>query len=286
MREKTLALLEQFKSQDSLPSLPTQIIRILEETSRSSSMDYNIIELIQYDPSMAMRVLKLANSPLYGYSGEIGSLQQAAGLLGPDALKNIILTTPILERYYDAERAALDLDFPVFWLHMQLKAAIAGRIARLRGQMEVDVCFTAGLIHETGKLALAIRAPALMKKIMTHAKDHNLFLTQAGVSVAEFSHLDIAVHLAEAGRLPKRLSQSLAVCDYDANADFASAIGAVVRLANYYAWRLGYPDGIEVKGPDKPLTAIAALEISEQNFDSWEEPLRVLAAETVEFLDY
>ncbi len=282
----TLALLEQFESLESLPSLPTQIIRILEETSRSSSMDYNIIELIQYDPSMAMRVLKLANSPLYGYSGEIGSLQQAAGLLGPDALKNIILTTPILERYYDAERAALDIDFPSFWLHMQLKAAFAGRIARLRGQMEVDVCFTAGMIHETGKLALAIRAPALMKKIMMHAKDQNMTLAQAGKSVAGFSHLDIAVHIAEEWGFPKRLSQALAVCDYENNADFSSAIGAVVAVSNYYVWRMGYPDSIEIKGPNKPLAAIESLELSEQIVDSWEEQMRLLGAESVEFLGY
>jgi HD-like signal output (HDOD) protein len=46
---------------------------------------------------MALSVLKVANSPVYGYSGEISSLQQAAGLLGPGTIKNIILLTPILE---------------------------------------------------------------------------------------------------------------------------------------------------------------------------------------------
>ncbi|MEC8957094.1 MAG: HDOD domain-containing protein, partial [Nitrospinota bacterium] len=90
--------LEWFRSVKNLPSPPEQINNVLVAISSSSSIDYNIVEIIQYDPSMVLNVLKVANSSLYGYSAKISSLQQAADLLGTGTIKDIILRTPILER--------------------------------------------------------------------------------------------------------------------------------------------------------------------------------------------
>ena len=85
----TSLTLDRFRSLKYLPSLPEQIDNVLIATGTSSSMDYSIVEMIQYDPAMALAVLKVANTPIYGYPGQISSLQQAAGLLGPGAIKNI-----------------------------------------------------------------------------------------------------------------------------------------------------------------------------------------------------
>ena len=86
--------LEWLRLVKSLPSPPEQINHVLVAIDSSSSVDYNIVEIIQYDPSMALSVLKVANSPLYGYSTKISSLQQAADLLGTGTIKDIILRTP------------------------------------------------------------------------------------------------------------------------------------------------------------------------------------------------
>ena len=73
----TSLTLDQFRSLKHLPSLPEQIDNVLMATGTSSSMDYSIVEMIQYDPAMAMAVLEVANTPIYGYPGQIPSLQQA-----------------------------------------------------------------------------------------------------------------------------------------------------------------------------------------------------------------
>ena len=91
--------LDWFRTIKSLPSLPVQMNSVFVATGSTSSMDYNLVEIIQYDPSMALSVLKVANSPVYGCSNKISSLQQAAGILGPGTIKNIIFRTPILEQY-------------------------------------------------------------------------------------------------------------------------------------------------------------------------------------------
>ena len=103
--------LDWFRTIKNLPSLPEQINSLLVATGSTSSMDYNIAEIIQYDPSLALSVLKFANSSVYGYSGKISSLQQAAGLLGPGTIKNIILRTPILGRHLTNRQNDTPIDF-------------------------------------------------------------------------------------------------------------------------------------------------------------------------------
>ena len=110
--------LDWFRTIKSLPSLPEQINSVLVATGSTSSMDYNIVEIIQYDPSMALSVLKVANSHVYGCSDEISSLQQAASLLGPGAIKNIILRTPILERYLTTHQDNTQIGFSLSLIHI------------------------------------------------------------------------------------------------------------------------------------------------------------------------
>ncbi|MCH7622489.1 MAG: HDOD domain-containing protein, partial [Nitrospinae bacterium] len=116
---------DEFVTAEGLPSLPGQILNILDELGRTSAMDYTVLQKIQYDPAIALSVLKAANSPLYGYASRISSLQQAAGLLGPGAIRNIVLTTPILERYQDNGGLHSPLDHSRLWLHMTVTAALA-----------------------------------------------------------------------------------------------------------------------------------------------------------------
>ena len=152
--------LDWFRTIKNLPSLPEQINSLLVATGSTSSMDYNIVEIIQYDPSMALSVLKVANSPVYGYSGKISSLQQAAGLLEPGTIKNIILRTPILGRHLTNR----PIDFSDLWVHCGATASLSGDLGRLIGGLELDVCFTAGLIHDAGIIALSAYYPKELAK--------------------------------------------------------------------------------------------------------------------------
>ena len=156
--------LDWFRTIKNLPSLPEQINSLLVATGSTSSMDYNIAEIIQYDPSMALSVLKFANSPVYGYSGKISSLQQAAGLLEPGTIKNIILRTPILGRHLTNRQNDTPIDFSDLWVHCGATASLSGDLGRLIGGLESDVCFTAGLIHDAGIIALSAYYPKELAK--------------------------------------------------------------------------------------------------------------------------
>jgi HD-like signal output (HDOD) protein len=270
----TSLTLDPFRSLKYLPSLPEQVENVLRATGTSSSMDYSIVEMIQYDPSMAMAVLKVANTPIYGYPGQISSLQQAAGLLGPGAIKNIILRIPILERYSGQPSEALSLDYLQLWIHSGVTAAICGGLGRLIGGMESDVSFTTGLIHEVGTIALSVHDPVAFNKAQDFAEKNQVGLIEAEKQVLGFSHLDIAGEMMKEWGFPLQLCQVILQCANPEKNNMNWELASIVALAKSFATEWGFPSSIKNTASIERDNLLALLGISEKKLREWEPELK------------
>ncbi|OGW14317.1 MAG: hypothetical protein A3K09_00865 [Nitrospinae bacterium RIFCSPLOWO2_12_FULL_47_7] len=269
--------LDGFKGLDSLPSLPSQMLNVLEELGRTSAMDYNIVQIIQYDASIACQVLKVANSPLYGYQGEIASLQQASGLLGPGVIKNSILTTPVLELF--SENSLRKIDYNRIWLHSAVTGAIAGCLGKFVRDMESDVCFTAGLIHDIGKIALAVHHSSVFRDVLDLVEKEKISLVEAEQKILGFCHSDIASAISAQWGLPSALVKALGNCSRPIFVKTSDKLSALIQLAKFLAVAWGYPDGMESHFPCQYDDVISVLGISKEKLDIWKP-------EMVEYADY
>jgi HD-like signal output (HDOD) protein len=229
---------------EGLPSFPDQLNKVLDMIGRTSAMDYNIVTMIQYDPAIASRVLKVANTPLYGYEGEITSLQQAAGLLGPGVIKNIILTTPILELSQN-NHGGSHIDYYKLWLHMSVTGSIAGGLATIFGNLESDVCFTAGLIHDIGKIALIVSCPELVAEARKESAETKKPFLEIFKKIAGYSFIDIGVELAVSWGYPQKLIKVLRQFHFVDEVDKPDKLALVIYLAKYLANSWGHKDEIE-----------------------------------------
>lgn len=265
---------DDFVTAEGLPSLPGQILNILDELCRTSVMDYTILQKIQYDPAIALSVLKTANSPLYGYASRISSLQQAAGLLGPGAIRNIVLTTPILERYQANGGSHPLLEHSKLWLHMTVTAALAGGLGRCMGHTETDVYFTAGLIHGVGKIALSVYRPCALLEWMQLAEDEQLPLIAIEKRTLGFTHVDIGVKMVETYGFPEPLISVLRNCYAFGNDEITDPLAGVVCLAKGLATSWGFDDGIEPAVPNGLSKLFSLLKISEKDMEEWTPQLR------------
>lgn len=273
----TSLTLDRFRSLKNLPSLPEQIENVLMATGTSSSMDYSIVEMIQYDPAMAMAVLKVANTPIYGYPGKISSLQQAAGLLGPGAIKNIILRTPIIERFSDKSLEALPIDYLQLWIHSGITAAISGGLGRFIGGMESDVSFTSGLIHDAGVIALTVYFPTAFANVHDFMYQNQVDLIEAEKQMLGFSHLEVAAEMIDAWGLPPQLSQVILQCAAPEKNKANWEIAAVVALAKSLACEWGFPSGLKGFIVTERENLLDLLGISEKELQQWEPELKKYA---------
>jgi len=264
--------IDDFVTAEGLPSLPGQILNILDELGRTSALDYTILQKIQYDPAIALSVLKVANSPLYGYASRISSLQQAGGLLGPGAIRNIVLTTPILERYQDNNGPPFD--HTRLWLHLTVTAALASSLGRCMGHSETDVYFTAGLIQGIGKIALSAYHPHAVLEWMQLAEGQQLSLLEIEKRRLGFTHVDIGVKLAETCGLPNQLISVLKNCHASEYNEITDQMSGVVCLAKNLADSWGFADGIESAVPVGMNKLFALLNISARDMEEWTPQLR------------
>jgi len=222
-----------------------------------------------------MAVLKVANTPIYGYPGQISSLQQAAGLLGPGMIKNIILRIPILERF--SGETALPVDYLQLWIHSGITAAISGGLGRLIGGMESDVSFTCGLIHDAGAIALSVYFPAAFSEAQDFADKNQVGLIEAEQQVLGFSHLEVAGEMMEAWGFPLQLSQVILQCVKPEKNNMNSELSGIVALAKSLACEWGFPSGLKGVTSIEQDSLLDLLGVSAKKLGQWEPELKKYA---------
>ncbi len=270
---------------DSLPSIPTQMAGVLEEVGKTSAMDYNIVKMIQYDPAIACRVLKLANAPLYGYPSRIASLQQASGLLGPGAIKNMILTTPVLERFNREGYLESEIDFNKLWLHSSIVAILSKNLSSHFSNLEADVAFTNGLIHDIGKIALAVVQPMVMKETVQCAQTKGWRLKEAEENMLGISHSKIGALLGAKWGFPNLLIEVLEQGFIAEQGEVSDSLTAVIHLARYLAFKWGFGDGLEPENPVCALKVFSFLDIADADINQWEPELTAVIESVLQTLD-
>ena len=144
-----------------LPSMPEIYLRVSELLEDDSSSLEQIADTVQNDPAITGRVLKMVNSSFYGLPSQISSVAQAVRLLGRERLRHILLGSVLRGVFIEHDNPAFSmLDF---WQHSIKTAIIARELAVYVEQIaEPEAMFTAGLLHDIGKLLLINRFPERM----------------------------------------------------------------------------------------------------------------------------
>ena len=271
--------IEEFKKLESLPSFPQQIMKVLDRLGLTSSLDYNVLKMIQFDPTMAGRILRMANLPLYGYSGRVDSVQQASGLLGPSVIKSIILTTPILERFgNNGYHPSNDLNFQKVWTHSMATGIIAGGLAERWDPLNANFLCTAGLIFDIGKIALMVQYPKEMREVYKTRKKKKIRLAQAELETLGLSHSEVAREIARSWNFPKHL---IGVLGSDPLVEDLKVIGknsALVGLAKILASSWGYEDDWEGPPPTHFDALLYSVQRNQNDIKAMEEDLRKFVA--------
>ena len=266
--------IDRFKKLDNIPSIPSQVSKVLDGVEGILAMDGDIIEMIHYDPPIALEVLKQANSPLYGHSSQIFSLQQAAELLGIGAIKNVILTTSIYERFEDHQTPVIELELTKLWIHSAVTASAAGGIGAMVDDLDPDVCFTVGLIKDCGLIALAMHYSESINDIMKCQANDKISLFEAEQKVIGITHAEIGASMLENWGLPKELSETIKNCCETENGNPGSKLSGVIGLAKFLAvsWGYGCENQNGLNMDVNPL--LEAVNLSMKEFSGCEELLR------------
>jgi HD-like signal output (HDOD) protein/CheY-like chemotaxis protein len=212
-----------------LPTLPGLYHRVTEELRRPCASIETIGKIIGEDLAMSAKILQLSNSAFLGLAHRVSSPSQAATLIGIESLKTLVLVSHLFEEYRDAGVPARSVN--AVWTHGTNISVFAYRIVQAEGGTSEDkeVAYTAGLLHDIGKLVLAIGLDEPSKALCTRAREGGLSDHEAEREVLRTTHAEIGAYLLGLWGLPDRIVEATAFhhCPEDCRIETFAPLDAI-----------------------------------------------------------
>lgn len=219
--------------------------------------------LLNTDPALASRVLKVANSAYYGMSGNVSSLHMAATLLGSGTLMQILLmvgNAKALGRSLDG----YGLGSGQLWRHSLAVAVCSGLIEKKQPGSDEEEAFFAGLMHDSGKIILDSYVLERKDLFTRYASLTRESLSAVEQKILGFTHGEIGYELCRKWNLPDHMAT--AIRDHHLpGASENNRLAHVIHLANRMADRAL---GTATKTPTLPKSSLSILNITETEVEA------------------
>jgi putative nucleotidyltransferase with HDIG domain len=245
---------------DDLPSLPAVVMELLNSIDQED-VDISVLaKKVSHDQALTAKTLRLANSSLYGLQVKVTTIQQAITFLGFQTTRNLITAAAVTGCF--AERACAGFDHKAFWRHSIASAACAKVLAR-QMRFNQDYAFTAGLLHDIGRLVLVASFPRQYELAIAHRDAHDIHMIAAERAVLGIDHVDAGMALAEHWNFSDTMRLAIAH-HHNPAAPGAGFLAAIVHVADAIAHALDLaqlPDGLV---PPVSTVAWTALGLDEE----------------------
>lgn len=213
-----------------LISLPEVFFRLNELVNDPRSTVKDICRVLETDTALTARLLKIVNSPLYGFASRIDTISRAITVVGTQELRDLALATSVTKAFAGLPTGLLTMDD--FWQHSLYTAIVARALARQRRLLNTERFFVAGLLHDVGALILFRKVPELARAALVRVQGTILPLWEAERQVMGFDHACVGAELLSTWKLPASLCEAVAFHHTPLEAPTAPLEAAIVHLAN------------------------------------------------------
>ena len=258
-----------------VPSLPALYVAVTEALRSSDSSITDIGNLIAQDMGMSAKVLQLVNSAFFGLSNRVSSPRQAVLLIGIENLKALVLSVQV----FSDLGGHLTRELGFLWNHSMSTASFAKAIARveLSSSGVREDAFTAGLLHDVGRLVLASAFGAEYREVLKRAAEPGVLLASCEGDAFGCTHNGVGAYLLGLWGLTDSIVEAVAWHHQPVHAQpnsFSALIA--VHAADYYDNQMHvHPFSNETSGMDEALLDQIGLQ---RQLPSWEKACRELAS--------
>ncbi len=220
---------------DLLPSMPAVRAELLRCLTQDDPDLPTVARLVMGDQVIAAKVLRVANSSFFGLSTQVESVTQAVTLLGFSGLQSVALASVVMDTFQPHPQTAW-FAHNTYWRHSMATATCAQMLAgRLR--MNESTAFTAGLLHDMGRLVMLVCYPGPYRSVCDWSQTHDVPMMDAEMHVLGFDHCHAGGVLAQAWHLPPVIAQSMAL-HHRTHDPEAGAMAKLVHVADALAHAL------------------------------------------------
>ncbi len=225
---------------DRMPAFPKSVQKILELSRNINCAPKELIMVIEKDPVMTIKILKVLNSVYYSLPSKITSVSRAVVYIGINTVKNLALSFAAVGMLPSRNVAGFDIDR--YLQHSLVTAGIARQLAQKHGNGQVDPmdCYVAGLLHDFGKVVFAQFMAAEFQEVLQKSSDrplHEIESESIGVN-----HAVVGAMLIQRWNFPETLVEC--VRDHHENPVMDNPMSECLFLADTIAKRAAEVEGL------------------------------------------
>lgn len=212
-----------------LRPFPIVVSRLIAACGDEDVTANQISQIISVDPALAVNLLKIANSPIYGHAGQISSVQHATVIIGLRALKNLAVSAAVGD-VFGAGNPTTQKARQRLWQHALACGSIAQTLAAVTGAALPDEAFLSGVVHDVGKLFLADHRPVEYLEMLSNPSADSL--VELETQLFGVAHTFVGGECSHAWGLSDEISDVICFHHQPDESDFGGNLVTLVSIAN------------------------------------------------------
>ncbi|MFP4212646.1 MAG: HDOD domain-containing protein [Desulfohalobiaceae bacterium] len=218
-----------------LPTLPKVLQEVSKLVEDESSSPEQIAKVISKDQVLSAKVLRMVNSPIYGFPRRINTVQHALVLLGLNVINGLIISTSVFE--------IMTKSMVGLWEHSLGCALCCSSLASEAGFKDPEEYAVTGLLHDIGKVVEAVQLPEAKAEVERRVAEEDLSYLEAEKKELGFGHDRVNAWLADHWNLPLNIREGLAYHHRPLSAQFYPNTAHVVHIGDFLVRSLDIGNG-------------------------------------------
>jgi HD-like signal output (HDOD) protein len=254
-----------------LPPLPQALQRLMEIMHSEIASAKELESLIKYDQSLSAKILRIANSAFYGMRSQVTTLSRAIMTIGYIKARNLCLCTLLME-YFADKRSINHLQRELYWKHAFATARIAAEMANKRPWVSKEEAYILGLLHDLGRIIMAIHFQEHYRAIRNLAENRKLPMWFAEIQYG-LTHTEIGRWAAVKWAFPEVFQK---VMEFHHMPERSATFGPEARLICLADTLAHSRELVEFPRDEHTLSCCKALYISEDEWNDYQHGLNAV----------
>lgn len=204
-RKPHLSVEHMVEDVSTIHSLPLFYSQLSEAIDHPRSSIGDIAKIISEDQGLTARILKLANSPMFGYFSKIDTITQAVTIIGVLQVRDLALALSVMDVFKGIPEDLVNME--QFWRH-SIATGLASRVlATSQRESNLERFFVAGILHDIGRLVMYVRVPDICLELLEECRATGALLHRAERRRFSFDHADVGSTLLKRWKIPPRVAE-------------------------------------------------------------------------------
>ena len=214
----------------------------MADDDRTSAME--MAQVLSTDQALTAKLIRVSNSAYYGFARRVSTVREAVVMLGFKQVRQVAVGASLMNAFNSKKDPNDVFDLDLFWGHSVAVGVAAENLAKKTRSAKPEDAFTAGILHDIGRLVLRKAMPAEFQQAVAEARRGTYTLAEAELEFTGYSHDDLGRALGERWKFPNHLVDAVRCHhDYDltpAEDGLAGVVAQADRLAHHYGLYCGY----------------------------------------------